>query len=185
MNFIHQTSHNTYYNIRGIQEVTIRSLECANRWQYVASVTMSDSDKRTEVPCPPLEGHGCKSRDYKLAESCVNLPTRSPSMQARYLSLRLRHFGPHKKGSEGQTIHLGRRRQTVGPTCGTGSQRSPGNFTRQPFTALCCSPRPPARSIWMHLTENIINGSPFIYHQECSGTLEIAVKLMHQHYTGL
>ena len=24
-------------------------------------------------------------------------------------------------------------------TCGTGSQRSPGNFTRQPFTALCGS----------------------------------------------
>ena len=31
------------------------------------------------------------------------------------------------------------RTTTSSSTCGTGSQRSPGNFTRQPFTALCRS----------------------------------------------
>ena len=30
-------------------------------------------------------------------------------------------------------------RKTSSSTCRTGSQRSPGNFTRQPFTALCRS----------------------------------------------
>ena len=34
-------------------------------------------------------------------------------MQSRPLSLQLRHFWSPKKGSEGQTIHLGRRRQAV------------------------------------------------------------------------
>ena len=29
----------------------------------VAYVTKSDSDKSVEVHCPPLERHGCKSRD--------------------------------------------------------------------------------------------------------------------------
>ena len=89
--------------------------------------------------------------------------TRSPSIQFRPLSLRLRHFWSPKKGSEEQTIQLGRRRQAV--TCVTDSQRNPGNFTRQPFTSLGSSgtsastarantsdkqvlvsvPRPPAR----------------------------------------
>ena len=58
--------------------------------------------------------------------------SRSPSIQSRPLSLRLCHFWSPKKGSEGQTIHLGQR-------CRTVSQCSPGNFTRQPFTALCHS----------------------------------------------
>ena len=30
---------------------------------FVACVTKSGSDKSTEVHCPPLEGHGCKSGD--------------------------------------------------------------------------------------------------------------------------
>ena len=38
---------------------------------------------------------------------------RASSIQSRPLSLRLRHFWSHKKGSEGQTIHLGRRRLAV------------------------------------------------------------------------
>ena len=37
----------------------------------------------------------------------------SPSIQSRPLSLRLCHFWSPKKGSEGQTIHLGRRHQAV------------------------------------------------------------------------
>ena len=45
--------------------------------------------------------------------TCRNSSGRSPSIQSRPLSLRLRHFWSPKKSSEGQTIHLGRRRQTV------------------------------------------------------------------------
>ena len=41
-------------------------------------------------------------------------------------------FWPPKKDSERQTT-------TSSSTCGTGSLRRPGNFTRQPFTALCRS----------------------------------------------
>ena len=48
-----------------------------------------------------------------LAETCVNRPTRSPSIQSRPFYLRLRHFWFPKKDSEGQTVHLGRRRKAV------------------------------------------------------------------------
>ena len=72
----------------------------------------NSSDKSAEILCPPIECHGCKSRDCKLAEIQVE-GLRSPSVQSRPLSLWLRYFWSPKNGSEGQTIHLGRRRQSV------------------------------------------------------------------------
>ena len=88
---------------------------------------------------------------------------RSLSIQSRPLSLRLRHLCSPKKRLWGANDWP--RTTTSSSTCGTDSQRSPGNFTRQPFTYLCRSgtsasparantsdiqvlvsvPRPPAR----------------------------------------
>ena len=78
----------------------------------VARVTKSGSDKSAEVHCPPLEGHGCKPRDLKLAllrkfKWEVTLHTVQISLPA------ITQFLFLKKGSEGQTIHLGRRHQAV------------------------------------------------------------------------
>ena len=83
----------------------------------VACVTKGGSDKSAEVHCPPLESHGCKAsygqhNHGTLAEIQVG-GSRSPSIQSRSLSLRLRHFLSPKKDFEGQTIHLGRRCQAV------------------------------------------------------------------------
>ena len=69
-----------------------------------------------------------------LAEIQVG-DSQSPSIQSKPLSLRLRHFWSPKKGSEGAN---GSPWMTT-TTCGTGSQHSPRNFTRQPFTTLCRS----------------------------------------------
>ena len=63
----------------------------------VACVTKSGSDKSVEVHCQPLEGHGCKSHDWKLAESSVNRQTRSPSIQSRPFSIGLHHFWTPKR----------------------------------------------------------------------------------------
>ena len=59
-----------------------------------------------------------------------------PSIQSRPLSLRLCHFWSPKRLWE---INDSLRTTMSSSTCGTGSQHSPGNFTRQPFTALCLS----------------------------------------------
>ena len=130
------TKNITFITIRDIKKQTNRTLEWANRWQY-RCVCNKEWSRHPWGHSAPRQ---CKTWYRKqnhgtLAEIQVG-GSRSPSIQSRHLSLRLRHFCSPKEGSEGQTIHLGRRRQAVGPMCGTGSQRSPGNFTRQPFTAL-------------------------------------------------
>ena len=56
----------------------------------------------------------------------------SPSIQSRPLSCDYAIFGPLKKA-------LRNKRFTSSSTCGTDPQRSSGNFTSQPFTALCRS----------------------------------------------
>ena len=52
----------------------------------------------------------CASDVTKSQHSCRNSSGRSPSIQFRPLSLRLRNFWFPNKGSGGQTIHLGRRK---------------------------------------------------------------------------
>ena len=79
----------------------------------VACVTKSGSDTRGGHSAPTQ----CKAsygqhNHGTLAEIQVGA-SRSPSIQSRPLSLRWCHFWFPKKGSEEQTIHLGRRRQAV------------------------------------------------------------------------
>ena len=57
----------------------------------------------------------------------------SPSIESRPLSLRLCHFLSPKKANDSPQM------MTSSSKCGTSLQRSPGNFIRQPFTALCRS----------------------------------------------
>ena len=62
----------------------------------VARVTKSGSDKSAEVHCPPLEGHGCKSRDYKLAHAEIQVgghPPSSPDLSPSDYAI----FGPLKR----------------------------------------------------------------------------------------
>ena len=61
---------------------------------------------------------------------------RSPSIQSRPLSLQLCNFWSPRKGLRGKDSP---RTTTSSSMCRIGSQRSPGNFMRQPFTALCRS----------------------------------------------
>ena len=63
--------------------------------------------------------------------------SRSHSIQSRPLSLRLRHILSPKKRFWGANDSP--RTTKSSSTCGTSSQHSPGNFTRQTFTALCRS----------------------------------------------
>ena len=144
---------------RGIKKKRAGAWNVPTGDNIVACVTECGSDKSAKVHCPPLEGHGCKSRDSKLAEACINCPTRSPSIQSRPLSLRLCHFWSTKKGKR---FHLERRHQAV--FAELIHNATPG-ILREPFTTLCRSgssastaranicdmqvlvsvPRPPAR----------------------------------------
>ena len=99
----------------------------------------------------------------KSEHSCRNSSGRSPFIQSRPLSLQLCHFWSPKERLWG--VNNSPQMMTSSSMCRTGSQCSPRNFTRQPFTTLCCSgtsastaranasdiqvlvsvPRPPAR----------------------------------------
>ena len=79
----------------------------------VACVTKSGSDKSTEVSLPATRGSRVQVTWLKASRSLHQSSKRSPSIQSRPLSLRLRHFWSPKKGSEEQMIHLGWRRQAV------------------------------------------------------------------------
>ena len=82
-------------------------LECANRWQYVGFVRKSGSDKSAEFHCPSLQGHGCKSHDlHKFKWEVLGHPPYNPDLSPWDCAI----FGS-LKDSEGQTIHLRRRRQ--------------------------------------------------------------------------
>ena len=67
-----------------------------------------------EVMTPRLNSSNLSCQELSPFPAEVRVGgSRSPSIQSRSLSLRFRHFWFPKKGSEGQTIHLERRRQTI------------------------------------------------------------------------
>ena len=90
-----------------------QSLECANRSQYHC-VCVTECFQHLwghSAPWQCKASYGQHNQDT-LAEIQVG-GCRSPSIQSWPLFLRLHHFWFPKKGSEGQTIHLRRRRQAV------------------------------------------------------------------------
>ena len=148
--------------IGGVQKVTSWSLEWANRWQYRCVCNKEWFRQERGSSLSTARGSRVQVTWLKASRIIQVGGSRSPSIQSRPLSLRLRHFLSPKRlwGANDSP-----RTMTSCSTCGTGSQRSPGNFTRQPFTALCHSgtsaltsrgntsdiqvlvsvPRPPAR----------------------------------------
>ena len=77
-----------------------------------ACVTRSGFDKSAKIHCRRWRVTGARNVT-KSQRSCRNSSGRSPSIQSRPLSLRLRHFCSPKKGSEEQIIYLRQRRQAV------------------------------------------------------------------------
>ena len=102
----------------------------------IAYVTKSGSDKSAEVHCQLLRGWQVQVMWLKastFAEIQVGgHPPYSPDPSPCDYAI----FGPLKKALRGKRFTSN---NDVKPMCGTSSQRSPRNFTRQPFTTLCCS----------------------------------------------
>ena len=97
----------------GILKEINRSLECTNRWQYRCLCNKEWFRQERGSSLPAATGSQVQVTWLKPSRIIQVGGSRSPSIQSRPLSLRLRHFWSPRKGFEGQTIHLGRWCQAV------------------------------------------------------------------------
>ena len=122
--------------MRSIQKETSRSLECANRWQYRCVCNKEWFRQERGSSLPAATGSRVQVTWLKASRRIQVGSSLTPSIQSRPLYLWLRHFFLSLKRLWGANDSP--RTTTSSSTYGTQYvQRSPGNFTRQPFTAFC------------------------------------------------
>ena len=97
----------------GVQKETSRSLECANKWQY-RSVCNKEKLRQERVSSLPAARVSRVKVTWLKASTLAEIqvgghPPYSPDLSPCDYAI----FGPLKRGFEGQTIHLGRRLQSV------------------------------------------------------------------------
>ena len=119
----------------GVQKETSQSLKCENQWQYHCVCNKEWFRQEHGSSLPTARESRVQVTWRKASRRIQVRGSWSPSIQSWPLYLQLCHFWSPKNRLWGANNSP----RTSSSTCGNGSRRRPGNFTRQPFTALCCS----------------------------------------------